>query len=214
MARKEREILARVIPVYKEFAARGQIEISTTPFYHPILPLICDSNIAGVSHPGVTLPTRFRYPGDALHQLRTAREFIEREFGRAPVGLWPSEGSVSDEALSLAAEAGFEWAASDNGVLGQTLQQTPGAEVTYRSYLWKQQGHRLRMIFRDHFLSDQVGFVYSRMDSVEAAGQFPGADPRERAAAGGERRRCAGSDHSGWRKRLGILLSERPAVSS
>lgn len=172
MARKEREILARVIPVYREFAGRGQIEISTTPFYHPILPLICDSDIAGVSHPGIPLPTRFRYPGDALHQLRAAREFIEREFGRAPVGLWPSEGSVSDEALSLAAEAGFEWAASDNGVLGQTLQQTPGAEVTYRSYLWKQQGHRLRMIFRDHFLSDQVGFVYSRMDSVEAAGHF------------------------------------------
>ena len=122
MARKEREILAAVVPVYKEFAARGQIEISTTPFYHPILPLICDSNIASVSHPGVTLPTRFQYPQDALHQLKSAREFMERQFGRAPVGLWPSEGSVSDEALSLAAEAGFQWAASDNGVLARTTQ--------------------------------------------------------------------------------------------
>jgi len=172
MARKQREILAAVVPVYKEFAARGQIEISTTPFYHPILPLICDSDIAGVSHPGITLPSRFQYSQDALHQLKSAREFMEREFGRAPVGLWPSEGSVSDEALSLAAEAGFQWAASDNGVLARTIHQDGGTEVTYRSYLWQQKGRELRMIFRDHFLSDQVGFVYSGMRAEEAAGHF------------------------------------------
>jgi alpha-amylase/alpha-mannosidase (GH57 family) len=172
MARKEREIISRVVPVYKEFAARGQIEISTTPFYHPILPLVCDSNIAAISHPGVPLPSRFRYPDDARHQLRTAREFIEREFGRAPVGLWPSEGSVSDEALSLAAEVGFEWAASDNGVLARTLRKTAGPEVTYRSYLWSQNGRQLRMIFRDHFLSDEVGFVYAKLSADEAASQF------------------------------------------
>ncbi len=174
MARKEREILSAVVPVYKEFSARGQIEISTTPFYHPILPLVCDSNIAAVSHPGVTLPNRFRYPQDARHQLKTAREYIEREFGRAPVGLWPSEGSVSDEALSLAAEAGFEWAASDNGVLARTLQRSAGPDVTYRSYLWRQQDHQIRMIFRDHFLSDEVGFVYAKMGAAEAAAGFLG----------------------------------------
>ncbi len=172
MHRKELEIIGRVIPVYKEFAARGQIEISTTPFYHPILPLICDSDIAGVSHPGVTLPGRFQYPEDALHQLKTARTFFEQQFGKAPVGLWPSEGSVSDQALSLAAEAGFQWAASDNGVLARTIHQDGGPDVTYQSYLWQQQNHQLRMIFRDHFLSDQVGFVYSRMAAEEAASHF------------------------------------------
>ena len=88
------------------------------------------------------------------------------------MGLWPSEGSVSDEALALAAEAGFEWAASDNGVLARTIHQDGGAEVTYRSYLWQQNGRELRMIFRDHFLSDQVGFVYSGMRAEEAAGHF------------------------------------------
>jgi alpha-amylase/alpha-mannosidase (GH57 family) len=172
MARKQREILAQVVPVYKDFAARGQIEISTTPFYHPILPLICDSNIAAVSHPGITLCSRFAYPGDARHQLQTAREFIQREFGQAPAGLWPSEGSVSDEALALAAEAGFQWAASDNGVLGQTLHRSAGPELTYRSYVWRQQDLQIRMIFRDHFLSDEVGFVYSKMGAAEAAAQF------------------------------------------
>ena len=172
MAQKQQEILGKVVPVYREFAARGQIEISTTPFYHPILPLICDSDIASVSHPHVRLPSLFRYPQDARHQLRTAREFIEREFGRAPAGLWPSEGSVSDEALSIAAETGFEWAASDNGVLARTLHQDAGAELTYRSYLWTQGERQLRMIFRDHFLSDEVGFVYSKMGAGEAAEQF------------------------------------------
>ncbi len=76
MARKEREILAAVVPVYKEFASRGQIEISTTPFYHPILPLLCDSDIGAVSHPGIALPNRFQYPQDALDQLKRAREYI------------------------------------------------------------------------------------------------------------------------------------------
>ncbi len=107
MGEKQGEILSRVLPAYREFAARGQIEISTTPFYHPILPLLCDSNIAGVSHPYVPLPSRFRYPGDAAEQLQRARDYVTRELGRAPMGLWPSEGSVSDEALSLASQAGI-----------------------------------------------------------------------------------------------------------
>ena len=172
MARKQREIIAQVVPVHKEFAARGQIEISTTPFYHPILPLICDSNIAAVSHPGIPLPSRFRYPDDARYQLKSAREFIQREFGRAPIGLWPSEGSVSDEALAIAAEVGFEWAATDNGVLAQTLRKTAGPDLTYRSYLWQHEQPSLRMIFRDHFLSDLIGFEYSKMGAAEAADHF------------------------------------------
>jgi alpha-amylase/alpha-mannosidase (GH57 family) len=172
MARKQREILAAVVPVYKEFAARGQIEISTTPFYHPILPLICDSDIAAVPHPGVPLPSRFSYPQDARWQLQAARDYMQQQFGRAPIGLWPSEGSVSDAALAIAAETGFEWASSDNGVLTRTLNQQAGPDVTYRSYMWRQNDRQIRMIFRDHFLSDLIGFVYSNMDAAEAAGQF------------------------------------------
>jgi len=97
MGRKQREIIARVIPQYRKLAATGQIEISTTPFYHPILPLLCDSDIAQISHPHVPLPPRFRYPEDARLQLQRARDYVEKTFGVAPTGLWPSEGSVSDE---------------------------------------------------------------------------------------------------------------------
>jgi alpha-amylase/alpha-mannosidase (GH57 family) len=169
LGRKQTEVLGYVIPVYRQFAATGQIEISTTPFYHPILPLICDSNIAGISNPGVPLPSRFRYPEDAREQLRRARDYMEKQTGVAPVGLWPSEGSVSDEALALAADCGFKWFATDNGVLSRTLGRDAGVVETYRSYLWQQNGREMHGLFRDHYLSDLVGFTYSKMGADEAA---------------------------------------------
>src|SRR5271167_3146542 len=116
MGGKQREICLLVLPEYRKLAASGQIEISTTPYYHPILPLLCDSDIASVAHPGVPLPPRFRYPDDARRQLELARDFCANIFGAAPVGLWPSEGSVSDEVFTIASTLGYHWAATDSGV--------------------------------------------------------------------------------------------------
>jgi alpha-amylase/alpha-mannosidase (GH57 family) len=172
MGRKQRVICAQVIPQYRKLAESGQIEISTTPFYHPILPLVCDSDIARVAQPHVPLPPRFCYPEDAHLQLQMARDYVKNTFGVAPVGLWPSEGSVSDQALSLAASVGFEWAATDNGVLARTLDGPSPAEVTYRPYEWQQDGQKMKMIFRDHLMSDLIGFVYSGMDARDAAQDF------------------------------------------
>lgn len=169
LGRKQTEAMGKVIPVYRKFAAAGQIEISTTPFYHPILPLVCDSNIAGMSNPHVPLPTRYHYPEDAREQLRRARVYMEEQTGVAPIGLWPSEGSVSDEALTLAADCGFKWFATDNGVLSRTLGRSAGVVETYRPYLWQHGGRELRGLFRDHYLSDLVGFTYSKMGPEEAA---------------------------------------------
>jgi alpha-amylase/alpha-mannosidase (GH57 family) len=174
MLEKQKQILSRVIPAYHEAAQRGQIEISTTPYYHPILPLLCDSDIASAAHRGVTLPRRFRYPQDADRQLRMAREYIASEFASTPVGLWPSEGSVSDEVFRLAARTGFQWAATDSGVLDRTLERASGVDALYRPHRWQQDGREIRVIFRDHFLSDLIGFVYSRMDAREAAEDFLG----------------------------------------
>jgi alpha-amylase/alpha-mannosidase (GH57 family) len=172
MGRKQTEICAAVVPAYQRFAASGQIELSVTPFYHPILPLLCDSNIASVSHPGVSLPRRFHYPGDARHQIETARAYALDKFGYTPAGMWPSEGSVSDAALALAADCGVKWMATDNGVLGATLNTLAGVRETYRPYRWQQGGRQMNLIFRDHFLSDLIGFVYSRMDPSAAAHHF------------------------------------------
>lgn len=172
MGAKQREIVGLVIPQYKKMALSGQIEISTTPFYHPILPLLCDSDIATISHPFVPLPPRFCYPQDARLQLEMARDYITETFGVAPVGLWPSEGSVSDQVLQIAASTGFQWAATDNGVLDRTLRTAATPDVTYRPYNWSQQGRQMKMIFRDHLLSDLIGFVYSGMNSAAAAQDF------------------------------------------
>ena len=172
MAARQRDIVGLVIPEYRKLAESGQIEISTTPYYHPILPLLCDSDIASVSHAGVPLPPRFRYPQDARKQLELAREYCAKRFGVAPAGLWPSEGSVSDEVFALASELGFQWAATDSGVLNRTLSRAIPTEGLYRPYRWNQGNRSLGVIFRDHFMSDLIGFVYSKMDAGAAAGDF------------------------------------------
>ncbi len=187
---KETEIFKVTLEEYRKAAERGQIEISTSPFYHPILPLIADSATAGESHPGVKLPRRpFRHPEDARAQLRAARDFHERIFGHRPAGLWPSEGSVSDEVMRLAAEEGFKWAATDEGVLARSLQtafyRQPDGTVTsggelYRPHRFSSGDRSISIFFRDHQLSDLIGFVYSRMDARTAAADL---HQRVRAAA-------------------------------
>ncbi|MFZ0963706.1 MAG: glycoside hydrolase family 57 protein [Terriglobia bacterium] len=188
--KKELELFKVTLEEYKNAAGRGQIEISTSPFYHPILPLLCDSAIAQESHPGVKLPRRrFRHPEDARDQLQGALALHERVFGRRPQGLWPSEGSVSDEVLRLAAEEGFIWAATDEGVLGRTKQMgfhrrgdgtLQGGEELYRPHALSMGGKPISLFFRDHQLSDLIGFVYSRMDAHAAA-----ADLHQRIKAAG-----------------------------
>jgi alpha-amylase/alpha-mannosidase (GH57 family) len=181
---KELELIGMVLPECREAAKRGQIEISTTPFYHPILPLLCDSDIARVANPGTPLPRRaFRRPEDAREQLRRAKDYHEKTFGAKPIGLWPSEGSVSDQAMSIAAEEGFQWFGTDEGVLGRTLNVgffrdasgiPANADRLYQPWRLQLANTGITGLFRDHHLSDLVGFVYSRMDSVAAAADLHG----------------------------------------
>jgi alpha-amylase/alpha-mannosidase (GH57 family) len=176
---KQQELLCLVLPAYRDAASRGQIEISTTPFYHPILPLICDSDVARVANPATPLPRRaYRHPEDAREQLQLARQYHERVFGTKPAGLWPSEGSVSDQALSIAAQEGFQWFGTDEGVLGRTLNVgffrdsnglPANAERLYKPWRVQLGANSITGLFRDHHLSDLVGFVYSRMDAKSAA---------------------------------------------
>jgi alpha-amylase/alpha-mannosidase (GH57 family) len=181
---KQFELMRMVLPAYRAAALRGQIELSTTPFYHPILPLICDSDIARVANPSTPLPRRaFRRPEDAREQLRRARAFHERTFGAMPAGLWPSEGSVSDQALTIAAEEGFKWFGTDEGVLGRTLNIgffrdangiPANADRLYKPWLIQLGSNGVTGLFRDHHLSDLIGFVYSRMDAKDAAADLHG----------------------------------------
>jgi alpha-amylase/alpha-mannosidase (GH57 family) len=176
---EQQELLRLVLPAYREAASRSQIEISTTPFYHPILPLISDSDVARVANPGTPLPRRaFRHPEDAREQLQLARKYHEKIFAAKPAGLWPSEGSVSDQALSIAAQEDFQWFGTDEGVLGRTLNVgffrdsnglPANAERLYKPWRVQLGANSITGLFRDHHLSDLVGFVYSRMDAKSAA---------------------------------------------
>jgi alpha-amylase/alpha-mannosidase (GH57 family) len=178
---KQHEIMRGVLPAYREAEARGSVELSATPYYHPILPLVCDTNAGRESTAGLPLPSeRFQRPDDAEAQIRRALESHERTFGKRPVGMWPSEGSVSDEAVGIAAELGVKWMATDEGVLGRSIEHEMGrdadgfldpasAEKLYNIYRWENEGHAMNMVFRDHRISDLMGFVYAGMGARDAA---------------------------------------------
>ncbi|MGA7558355.1 MAG: glycoside hydrolase family 57 protein [Terriglobales bacterium] len=178
---KERELLGRVLPAHAEAAKKGLIEISASPFYHPILPLVCDTENGAVSSPGLPLPpNRYRHPEDAREQLRRGLDLHKKVFGVRPKGVWPSEGSVSTETLAIACELGVRWMATDEGVLGRSLginfsrdgYGNLNADLAHRLYTIYRYEHdetRMNIIFRDHTLSDLIGFVYSGMPPQEAA---------------------------------------------
>ena len=131
----ELELLGRVVPEYREAAERGQVELSTSPFYHPILPLLCDTDVYLRTHPNSKMPREaFRHPEDAAEQLSRAVAYHEQLFGSRPVGVWPSEGSVSDAMVPLVAQAGFQWMATDEEILSRTTGQgfARTGEVIYR----------------------------------------------------------------------------------
>ena len=187
MLRKQHQIINSVLPAYATAAKRGSVELSVTPFYHPILPLICDSNAGAESSPGLPLPrTRFQHPEDADEQIRRAVEHHEMTFGTRPLGMWPSEGSVSDEAIAVAAANGIEWMATDEGVLGRTLGtgfdrddngvlRPNAATQLYNIYRYEQNGTQMHLLFRDHRLSDLIGFVYAGMPARDAAAHLIGS---------------------------------------
>ena len=178
---KEKEILAKVIPEYLRAAEAGIVELSTTPFYHPILPLVCDTNAGTESTPGLPLPTRrFRRPDDAAHQVKRAIDLHQQTFGTRPSGLWPSEGSVSEEVLALAHSQGIQWMATDEGVLARSIGYNfarddhgrlhgDSATQLYNIHRYEKGDTRMNMVFRDHTLSDLIGFVYSGMPAHDAA---------------------------------------------
>ena len=196
----ELEIIRKVVPEYRDAVARGQVEVSTSPFYHPILPLLCDTDVYLRTHPQSRMPReRFRHPEDAAEQLTRAVALHERLFGRRPDGVWPSEGSVSDAMLPLVAQAGFRWMATDEEILARTTGRgftRDGAgnveqpEALYASYRVGAGAATVACGFRDHALSDLIGFTYASWPADAAADDFvrrlEDAGARYRSRTGGE----------------------------
>ena len=176
------EIIAEVIPEYRRLATEDGGELSSTPMYHPILPLLIDTHAARDALPGAVLPkVPFAYPVDAFDQMVRGREVFRGLFGSYPEGMWPSEGSISPAAVDLAAQAGFRWTATDEALLSKAFgkpvhRSAEGVpdepEWLYRPYRANTPSGPIHLFFRDHHLSDLVGFEYSKWDPVDAATNF------------------------------------------
>ena len=169
----ELDLIGRIVPQYRTLQENGRIEISFTPYYHPILPLLCDTDAALESLPELKLPeNRFRHPEDAAKQITMAIEKYRELFGREMRGMWPSEGSISEEVLDLVTKAGVTWVASDEEVLHHSLRKSGSEPVMGDSHRAYRYGKNLSVFFRDHHLSDRIGFVYSTWDAERAAADF------------------------------------------
>jgi alpha-amylase/alpha-mannosidase (GH57 family) len=175
-------LVAEVIPLHRRLQDAGQIEVTMTPFFHPILPLLLDSDLAAVAVPDIELPPRYTYGFDAVEQVNLGVDFYTETFGQAPQGMWPAEGSVAQGIVGMVARAGIQWMASDEEVLARSLGQTAfardsqevvqDADALYRPYVVSSRDERMYIVFRDKVLSDKVGFTYSGTPGGGAAQDF------------------------------------------
>jgi alpha-amylase/alpha-mannosidase (GH57 family) len=179
----QQRVLRAVVPLWRRLADRGQVELSTTPYYHPILPLLCDSDSARRAMPEARLPRRFSHPGDARAQVKLAIEKHFATFGRAPSGMWPAEGSVSPEAAAVLASEGVRWIATDEGNLFRSQPSPAQRGQLYQAWSYDAGGHPLAIGFRDRTLSDRIGFTYARMHPRDAVADFIGQLRRAEADA-------------------------------
>jgi alpha-amylase/alpha-mannosidase (GH57 family) len=178
MVAEQVKVMRAVIPIHRQLQEQGQIEVATTPFYHPILPLLVDSDQATIDRPGATHPPRFAHPDDAESQVSRAVAAYRRWFGRPPRGMWPAEGAVSRAVVPLFARHGVGWIATDRGVLarsGRWGYAVDDPEVLCQPYRAEEGDATLSVFFRDTQLSDAVGFhYYAYADCEQAARDFLG----------------------------------------
>jgi len=180
------ERIRSVIPKYRELADRGQAELTFSPYYHPILPLICHVDSARTANPQIQLPERhFSHREDAERQIELGMGLFERMLGRRPKGMWPSEMAVGEAVVGLAEGSRVDWMISDEEVLARSLEGPFNRdEHLYQPKRVSREGRSVAMVFRDSQLSNVIGFDYQRMPSVEAARDLIGRLHRIRELQG------------------------------
>lgn len=184
LAALEQALMRAVVPVHRALQDQGQIEVTTTPFYHPILPLLVDTDRATLDRPNAVLPTRFAWPEDAAAHVERAVADYKKRFSRRPRGMWPAEGAVAQSVVPLFADARLRWIATDAGVLarsGQHGYDVGDPDVLCRPYRAVEAGREVSIFFRDTRLSDDIGFAFKGQDPEDAARAFL-ASVEERAA--------------------------------
>lgn len=171
---KQLSILKEIIPAYCLYQQNNRIEISVTPYYHPILPLLCTTNAAKDTNNKTVLPKEeFSYPQDAKNQIDSAVKYYKERFGRLPQGMWPSEEGVSEQILPFIIESGINWIVTDEAILFKSLKaKKRDTKLLYQPHLLKRKEGALNIVFRDRNLSDLIGFSYHRMKETTAVNNF------------------------------------------
>jgi starch synthase len=191
------EVVRRIIPDFAKLAERGQAELTFSPYYHPILPLLCDVESAREALPDIQLPSRrIAYPEDALWQVEAGREEFQRLTGVRPRGMWPSELAVGESAASLAVRAGVDWFLTDDAILGRSIDVYLGRdgegrlhqpELLYQPWRMDREGGSVTVVFRDSLLSNLLGFDYHGMPAGDAVRDFMARLRRIREQQGDDR---------------------------
>ena len=176
------EVMGRMFDEYRKLSREDGGELSSSPMYHPILPLLIDNRSALDAQPDAALPgLPFSWPADARIQLERGRGVFHDLFGADPAGMWPSEGSISPATLDMATGTGFRWAATDEILLARAFGKSVKRDLDgiplepdwfYRPYAAVTSSGSIPLFFRDHHLSDLIGFEYSRWDAQDAANNF------------------------------------------
>jgi alpha-amylase/alpha-mannosidase (GH57 family) len=162
-------VMQEVIPEHAKLLASGQLEIITTPFYHPILPLLIDTDIAKMCMPKSELPSRFAYPQDAHAQVIKGVSYYESLFRRAPQGMWPAEGSISQAAAEVFRNHNVKWMCGDMRVLEKSKPE--GLDIA-QPYRVSTPDGDIAVVFRETTLSDHIGFTYQNMDPDSSVDHF------------------------------------------
>jgi len=158
--------------LYKIRNCPKNVELTATPFFHPILPLLIDTDIAKRCMPDVKLPKRLQMPDHAFFQVQHGVTFFENIVGRLPNGMWPAEGSVCPEAIPLFEKAGVKWIATDEGILAKSGVKGKREDYLYQPYTAEHDGSNITMVFRDREISDLIGFSYAKMNGDDAVNDF------------------------------------------
>jgi alpha-amylase/alpha-mannosidase (GH57 family) len=178
MLAEQFKILRAVIPLHRALQNEGRVEVATTPFAHPILPLVVDTDQATIDRPGAKHPARFHRPEDAGAQVELAVRLYRDGFGASPEGMWPAEGAVSASTVPIYTRNGVRWIASDEGVLarsGRWGYDVRDPHVLCQPYRATDSGESLSVFFRETRLSNAIGFDYQGYgDYQKAAEDFVG----------------------------------------
>jgi alpha-amylase/alpha-mannosidase (GH57 family) len=171
------DCISGLIPRYRKLAEKRQIELSMTPYGHPIIPLLNNMDNMLCAQPESPAPECKSYPGGVERSrwhIQKGIDCFEHYFGMRPKGIWLSEGAISEDAIALIEEFDFKWTASGEGVWRNSIslndhdaELVNSKRALFHPYQLKEYSPRL--FFRDDGLSDLVGFEYSKINSVDAA---------------------------------------------